>query len=38
MVGTLDGKSQLYHLATIMTMADVNMKKLRKKNLKNHWA
>lgn len=27
MMGTLDGKSQLYHLPTIMTIAAVNTKK-----------
>ena len=37
MMGTLDGKSQLYHLSTIMTITMVKTKKLRmKKNLKNH--
>ena len=36
-MGTLDGKSQLYHLSTIMTITMVKTKKLRmKKNLKNH--
>jgi len=37
MMGTLDGKSQLHHLPTIMTITVVKAKKLRmKKNLKNH--
>ena len=37
MMGTLDGKSQLYHLSTIMTITVVKAKKLRmKKNQKNH--
>ena len=34
MMGTLDGKSQLYHLSTIMTITVVKAKKLRMK--KNH--
>ena len=37
LMGTLDGKSHLYHLATIMTITVVKVKKLRmKKNQKNH--
>ena len=37
MMGTLDGKSQLYHLSTIMTITVVKAKQLRmKKNQKNH--
>ena len=34
LMGTLDGKSQLYHLSTIMTITMVKTKKLRMK--KNH--
>lgn len=37
MMGTLDGKSQLYHLSTIITITVVEAKMLRmKKNQKNH--